>query len=114
MDWVWDKWTKGAVFEVVDKRLKGEFDEVEVLVVVKLGLMCSSNAPSARPHMRQIVKYLDGEVALPENIAPPCYGGEMGGYGIEFEDYVHSYPSSSGLDNVSNTSVRTEGEYVEC
>lgn len=94
VDWVWDKWRQGVVLEVVDKRLKGEFDEVEVLVVVKLGLMCSSNAPSARPPMKQIVKYLEGEVPLPENLAPPCDGGDKGSYGIESEDYVHSYPSS--------------------
>ncbi|KAI3519956.1 hypothetical protein L1887_09176 [Cichorium endivia] len=95
VDFVWDKWTKGTVLEAVDKRLKGEFDEVEVLLVVKLGLMCSSNAPSGRPDMRWIVKYLEGEVPLPENVAPPCDGDDKGSFGIEFEDYVHSYPSSS-------------------
>lgn len=93
VDFVWDKWTKGTVLEAVDKRLEGEFDEVEVLLVVKLGLMCSSNAPSARPDMRWIVKYLEGEVPLPENLAPP--GDDKGSFGIDFEDYVHSYPSSS-------------------
>lgn len=35
VEWVWDKWKQGAVLEGVDRRLGGEFDEVEVVVVVK-------------------------------------------------------------------------------
>lgn len=113
VDWVWDKWRKEAVLEVVDSRLNGEFDEVEALVVIKLGLMCSSNTPSARPAMRQIVRYLEGEVPLPESLAPPCEGGGKGSHGWEFEDYVHSYPTSSCLDNVSNWSGGVEETYVD-
>ncbi|XP_071706358.1 L-type lectin-domain containing receptor kinase S.4 [Rutidosis leptorrhynchoides] len=113
VDWVWDKWTEDAVFEVVDSKLKGEFDEVEVLMVIKLGLMCSNNAPSARPAMKQVVRYLEREVALPERLVPPCNGGQKGSQRWEFEDYVHSYPSSSILDNVSNSSVGVEEEFVD-
>ncbi|PWA59102.1 concanavalin A-like lectin protein kinase family protein [Artemisia annua] len=113
VDWVWDNWTKEAVLEVVDSRLKGEFYGVEVLVIIKLGLMCSSNAPSVHPTMRQVVRYLEGEIPFPEGLAPPCEASEKGGHGWVFEDYVHSYPSSSILDNVSNWSVGVEEEYVD-
>lgn len=113
VDWVWDKWTKEAVLEVVDSRLKGEFDEVEVLMVIKLGLMCSSNTPSVRPTMRQVIRYLEGEIPLPEGLAPPCEASEKGSQGWVFEDYVHSYPSSSILDNASNWSVGVEEECVD-
>ncbi|KAK1409448.1 hypothetical protein QVD17_35974 [Tagetes erecta] len=113
VDWVWDKWTKEVVLEVVDSKLKGEFDEVEVLLVIKLGLMCSSNAPSARPAMRQVLRYLEGEVPLPESIAPPCDSARKGSHGWEFEDYVYSYPSSSYLDNVSNWSAGIGDEYID-
>ncbi|KAG5557806.1 hypothetical protein RHGRI_007895 [Rhododendron griersonianum] len=53
-----------------------------------------------RPSMRQVVRYLEGEAGLPEEVAPPGEydGGKRGGGGgIEFEDFVHSYPSSSGM-----------------
>ncbi|KAK9061151.1 hypothetical protein SSX86_018331 [Deinandra increscens subsp. villosa] len=113
VDWVWDKWTKEAVLEVVDSKLKGEFDEEEVLMVIKLGLMCSSNAPSSRPAMRQVVRYLEWEVPLPEGLAPPWESGKDGSQGWEFEDYVHSYPSSSFLDNVSNWSPGIEEGYID-
>ncbi|KAJ9539902.1 hypothetical protein OSB04_026408 [Centaurea solstitialis] len=113
VDWVWDKWTKQKVLEVVDSRLNGQFNEVEVLVVIKLGLMCSSNAPSARPDMRQVIRYLEGEVPLPDGLAPPCEDGEKGGHGVDSEDYVHSYPSSSCLDKASNWSAGVEEGYVD-
>ncbi|XP_038690060.1 L-type lectin-domain containing receptor kinase S.4 [Tripterygium wilfordii] len=105
VDWVWDRWNIGAILDVVDPRLNGEFDELEAVVVLKLGLMCSNNAPEARPSMRQVVRYLDGEAALPEVVAPPsdaydtkmsnskgstCESGGSGGG--ECGDYVHSYP----------------------
>ncbi|KAI7737597.1 hypothetical protein M8C21_024721 [Ambrosia artemisiifolia] len=100
VDWVWDKWAKESVLEVVDSKLKGEYDEVEVLMVIKLGLMCSSNSPSARPPMRQVIRYLEGEVPLPESIPPPLESSGKGSNAWEFEDYAHSYPSSSFIDNV--------------
>nr|GEX71473.1 L-type lectin-domain containing receptor kinase S.4-like [Tanacetum cinerariifolium] len=76
VEWVWDKWHEGALLEVVDSRLKGEFDEVEVKMVLKLGLMCSRDEPSFRPTMRQVITYLEGKVPLAEDIlAPPPYEG---------------------------------------
>ena len=74
VDWVWEQWRLGAIFEVVDSRLEGEFDELEVVVLLKLGLMCSNNEPKARPTMRQVVRYLDGELPLPEVVEAPQGG----------------------------------------
>lgn len=113
VDWVWDRWKAGAILEVVDPRLNGEFNEIEALDVVKLGLMCSNDAAEARPTMRQVVRYLEGEVPLPQAVAAPdacdgkkekTSGGGAGVDGPEFEDFVHSYPNSSLLEKVSNWS----------
>ncbi|KAG5553958.1 hypothetical protein RHGRI_011730 [Rhododendron griersonianum] len=38
----------------------------EVELVLKLGLMCSDTEPAARPNMRQVVEYLEGDIPLPE------------------------------------------------
>uniref|UniRef100_A0A6M2F083 non-specific serine/threonine protein kinase n=1 Tax=Populus davidiana TaxID=266767 RepID=A0A6M2F083_9ROSI len=77
VDWVWDKWKSGAILDVVDPRLNGEFDETEAVLLLKLGLMCSNYLPKVRPLMRKIVRYLEGEVALPELVAAPdVYDGE--------------------------------------
>ncbi|PRQ59243.1 putative protein kinase RLK-Pelle-L-LEC family [Rosa chinensis] len=111
VDWVWDKWKAGAILDVVDPRLEGEFDEFEVVVVLKLGIMCSNNVPKARPTMRQVVRYLEGELLLPEAVASPgayerSKDGGDGSTGGEFEDYVHSYsyPPSSYFDKASTWS----------
>ncbi|GAB2252114.1 hypothetical protein Droror1_Dr00004961 [Drosera rotundifolia] len=85
---------------------------MEALVVLKLGLMCSSDAPVSRPSMRG-GQYLDGENSLPEVLAPPggyvwkkdvSISGDGGSVG-EFEGYLHSYPESSYLENMSTLST---------
>ncbi|KAL2248822.1 UNVERIFIED_CONTAM: L-type lectin-domain containing receptor kinase S.4 [Sesamum indicum] len=99
VDWVWDKWKQGSILEVVDSRLQGKYDETEAVVVIKLGLLCSNNAQAKRPSMRQAMRYLEGEMALPQVLAAPS---EFDGKKVDdngrrsspgFEDSVHSYPS---------------------
>ncbi|KAL3826023.1 hypothetical protein ACJIZ3_022052 [Penstemon smallii] len=95
VDYVWSKWSEGSILDVVDLNLKGDFDENEVLMVLKLGLMCLSNEQLGRPSMRQVVSYLEGEVEIMDYDlrVPTATGGcvEVGG----FEDYLHSYTPSS-------------------
>ncbi|XP_022748285.1 L-type lectin-domain containing receptor kinase S.4-like [Durio zibethinus] len=116
VEWVWERWQRRAVLEVVDPKLNGDFDELEAVVVIKLGLMCSNDAPEARPTIRQVVRYLEGEVALPELVPSPCgydskKGNTSGGTG--FEDYVHSYPDSSYFDKASACSSAFEDRDVD-
>ncbi|XP_039002557.1 L-type lectin-domain containing receptor kinase S.4-like [Hibiscus syriacus] len=77
VDWVREKYREGSVFDVVDTRLNGQYGEDEMLMVLKLGLICSNDVPVARPSMRQVVKYLDGESELPDHsvsVSPSSYG----------------------------------------
>ncbi|KAK8552826.1 hypothetical protein V6N12_041400 [Hibiscus sabdariffa] len=120
VDWVWERWQSGAALEVVDPKLNGDLDEVEAIVVIKLGLMCSNDAPDARPTMRQVVRYLEGEALLPEVIQSPGGYDSKKGHGSvhsstgRFEDYVHSYPNSSHFDDkVSTYSPPFEDEDVD-
>ncbi|XP_030492307.2 L-type lectin-domain containing receptor kinase S.4 [Cannabis sativa] len=99
VDWVWEQWRVGAVLGVVDPRLGGEFDETEVVVSIKLGLICSNDKPEARPTMKQIVRYLEREAPLPDVVPPP--NGEVGKSG-GLEDYVHSYPILSKVSTFSS------------
>ena len=61
----------------MDSRLGGDFDEVEAILVLKLGLMCSNDAPKSRPTMRHVVRCLETKLALEE------------------EDFMQSYPTTS-------------------
>ena len=47
----------GAV-ECVDPALDGEFPEEEALPVLKLGMVCTSQVPSNRPSMAEVVQIL--------------------------------------------------------
>ncbi|GFQ04767.1 L-type lectin-domain containing receptor kinase s.4 [Phtheirospermum japonicum] len=105
-DYVWSKWKEGRVLDVVDRRIKGEFDQNEVLMVLKLGLMCLSNEQSARPSMRQIVSYLEGESEMTEVLMAPGHSADNGG----FEDYMHSFASSSFDKTSSSYTVSASGD----
>ncbi|KAL0347337.1 UNVERIFIED_CONTAM: L-type lectin-domain containing receptor kinase S.4 [Sesamum calycinum] len=105
VDYVWNKWKEGSILEVVDQKMKGDFDENEVVMILKLGIICSSNEQSARPSMRQVVSYLEGEVEIPEVLRAPAACGDEGG----FEDYLHSYASSS-FEKTSSYTVMTNGD----
>ncbi|XP_022767587.1 L-type lectin-domain containing receptor kinase S.4-like [Durio zibethinus] len=108
VDWVWEKFIKGRLLDVVDTRLNGKYNEGEMLMVLKLGLICSNDVPLSRPSMRQLVRYLDGEAELPENLRPR--GTFDGGKGLAegFDAFMHSYPSSS-FDKMSSYSFMENG-----
>ncbi|XP_043706740.1 L-type lectin-domain containing receptor kinase IV.1-like [Telopea speciosissima] len=66
MDWVLSCWSKGLILETVDPKLGTEYKVEEMEMVLKLGLLCSHSIPVARPPMRQVLRYLEGEVPIPE------------------------------------------------
>lgn len=116
VDWVWDLWSKNRWSEAVDIQLKGAYDVEEAEVAMKVGLLCSQPLPALRPTMREVARYLDGgdTTEVPVVPSPPPAGlyeyeaaaaakGRVG-----FEDFVHSYPSSS-FEKVSATSQVTVG-----
>ncbi|XP_059458988.1 L-type lectin-domain containing receptor kinase S.4-like [Corylus avellana] len=90
VDWVWEKWRVGEILDVVDPRMEGKFDQVEAVLVFKLGLMCSNDSPEARPTMRQVVRYLERELEMQEQVAEP-YRKTSGAA----EDYLQFYPNTS-------------------
>ncbi|KAK9127002.1 hypothetical protein Scep_015848 [Stephania cephalantha] len=107
VDWVVSCWNKGAVLQVVDPRLSGGSGDVkEMELALKVGLLCSHAVVNARPSMRQVVQFLEGDVAptpLPANLDSSFYCGmPFPQFG---EGFDHSYPSSSDRGFVSMSSV---------
>jgi serine/threonine protein kinase len=76
VDWVLEHWQNGSLMQTMDKRLQGNYDNDEANMVLKLGLLCLHPLPTARPAMRQVMEYLDGDVALPE-MAPTHFNENM-------------------------------------
>ncbi|KAM0952632.1 putative protein kinase RLK-Pelle-L-LEC family [Dioscorea sansibarensis] len=68
LDWVKECYLKGKMHEVVDGKLGGEFNMEEMELVVKLGIVCCSSRPDARPSMRQVTKYLNGDECLSDDL----------------------------------------------
>lgn len=50
---------EGCLEECIDERLKGSFPAEEAIPLMKLGLICSSQVPSNRPDMREVVSILE-------------------------------------------------------
>ncbi|KAF6983812.1 hypothetical protein CFC21_001920 [Triticum aestivum] len=65
--WVRDHGVKGDLVRAVDERLDGWYDKEEVRLVLWLGLACSQWRPEARPSMRQVCQYLNGEEEMQED-----------------------------------------------
>ncbi|KAM3197111.1 hypothetical protein ACQJBY_072655 [Aegilops geniculata] len=66
VDWVIERWHNGSLMDTVDPRLQGHYDVDDASLVLKLGLLCSHPFTSARPTMRQVMQYLEGDTPLPE------------------------------------------------
>nr|WIL59911.1 nodulation protein [Melilotus officinalis] len=99
VEWVWEKFKEGRILEVVDPKLNGDFNQSEVIMVLKLGLMCSNDVPTIRPSMRQVVRILDGEVELLNEVRKP--GGIDSQEG--FDEFLHSLGTSS-FDKTNSSS----------
>ncbi|KAJ8899913.1 hypothetical protein K2173_019617 [Erythroxylum novogranatense] len=85
----------GEILEARDLTFGTEYIATEVELVLKLGLLCSHSEPAARPSMRQVVQFLEGDVPLLE-LSSLCISAS----GLSFEnregfsDLALSYPSS--------------------
>ncbi|KAJ0021085.1 hypothetical protein Pint_32756 [Pistacia integerrima] len=66
VEWVINCWKRGAIINASDPRLEGIYAEEQMELVLKLGLFCSHPNPAARPNMRQLMQYLDGDAKLPD------------------------------------------------
>ncbi|XP_022145628.1 L-type lectin-domain containing receptor kinase IV.1-like [Momordica charantia] len=90
VDWVFLCWARGAIVEAKDPNLGTEYVAEEIEMVLKLGLLCSQSNPMARPSMRQIVQYLEGDAPMPEMTSIETSDGDYEG----FDDLAMSYSSS--------------------
>ncbi|KAL5750328.1 hypothetical protein ACOSP7_024931 [Xanthoceras sorbifolium] len=104
VDWVIDCWDKGAILDASDPKLEGLFAQEQMELVLKLGLFCSHPNPAARPSMRQVMQYLDGDVKLPD-IPPDSTVRAVFSASNEASHIV--MPFSSLLENSSPATIST-------
>ncbi|CAL5058162.1 unnamed protein product [Urochloa decumbens] len=105
VDWVGEHWRNGSITKAADTRTLNMCTLDEVSLVLKLGLMCSHPLPNARPTMRQVMEYLDGDMILPD-LSPADLSSTMleWMYNPELNTNVMSYVSSTSSGVVSDLS----------
>uniref|UniRef100_K3ZZU2 Protein kinase domain-containing protein n=1 Tax=Setaria italica TaxID=4555 RepID=K3ZZU2_SETIT len=105
VDWVAEHWRRGLIIDAADTMIPSGFDPDEITLVLKLGLMCSHPLPNARPSMRQVIQYLDGDMPLP-NLSSTSLNFTMLGrmYGTDFNQNMMSSMSSASSGAVSDFS----------
>ncbi|KAJ3675567.1 hypothetical protein LUZ60_004609 [Juncus effusus] len=95
VDSVLENWQKGSLINIMDPRITDDYRVHEVDMVVKLGLLCSHPLAGARPSMRQIMQYLDGQTPLPELSATNMNFSMLAMLQSDgFDSYIMSYPST--------------------
>ncbi|XP_050142583.1 L-type lectin-domain containing receptor kinase IV.1-like [Malus sylvestris] len=108
VDWVFTCWSRCNILEARDQNFGTDFVTEEVELVLKLGLLCSHSEPSARPSMRQLVQYLEGDIALPElSVLGISSSGLTFAHHEGFDDFAMSY-SSSVAKGFSHSSYAAE------
>ena len=64
--------------EVVDPNLGSEFDEKQAERMIKVALLCTNASPKLRPTMSAVIRMLEGEDKIPEEVSDPSiYGKDM-------------------------------------
>ncbi|RZC64284.1 hypothetical protein C5167_007970 [Papaver somniferum] len=74
---VWDYYGRGDLLDAADKKLKREFNELEMEQLMVLGLWCASPEPKSRPLATQVINFLKFESPSPKPLLelppPPVY-----------------------------------------
>ncbi|GAA0147390.1 hypothetical protein LIER_07101 [Lithospermum erythrorhizon] len=65
MDWVIECLQLGQILDAVDPKLSSQYVVEEMELVLGLGLLCSHPRQEARPTMRHVLRYLNGDEAMP-------------------------------------------------
>ncbi|KAA8549311.1 hypothetical protein F0562_000995 [Nyssa sinensis] len=114
VDWIFEMWKQGAILETSDPRLGGVYVAEEMELVLKLGMLCSHPDPAARPNIRRVIQYLDGDAILPDILLDGAGVGMVERGNIEVSaEFVVLFPSTSGkassLSMSSNESILFRG-----
>ncbi|KAI3830321.1 hypothetical protein MKW92_046983, partial [Papaver armeniacum] len=91
-----------------------DFSEGEVVLVLKLGLLCTNSADTNRRSMRQVVRYLEGEAKAPESLS--SFGEYESGKNPGFDDFLtfsnYSFNNGAAENGKTTTKVATATDNV--
>ncbi|XP_058219059.1 cold-responsive protein kinase 1-like [Rhododendron vialii] len=111
----WELYERSELVGLVDTSLNGEFDAEVACRFLKIGLLCTQDAPNIRPFMSTVVKMLTGEIDIEgKEIKKPALISEF----MDLRDKTthkakpnktnSSYIDTSSLGNLKNSLSSSE------
>ncbi|RWR77348.1 L-type lectin-domain-containing protein [Cinnamomum micranthum f. kanehirae] len=95
VEWVWELHENGRLLEAADNRLRTDYDKKQMECLMMVGLWCAQPDPSSRPPIRQVMRVLNMEEAMP--VLPNRMPGPMTIYNIPPETVYSNPPSMSSV-----------------
>eukprot|EP00249_Psilotum_nudum_P020361 c27668_g1_i1 orf=653-3664(-) len=98
LDWAWNDYEKGNLLDLADPIMPDNYDETEILRVIRVALLCAQASPSMRPTMTRVVSMLQGDVAITSMPSKPIFL-------VELEAQIGTHPRRrSAATNVATDS----------
>ncbi|XP_058099377.1 L-type lectin-domain containing receptor kinase IV.1-like [Magnolia sinica] len=104
VEWVSECWRRGKILEAADRKMGQEYNEEQMELVLKLGLLCSHPVAAERPSMRQVMQFLDRDACLPD-LSSDGLGAAILSHHKGSDDIHLSYPSSFELGFPNSSSI---------
>ncbi|KAK4594529.1 hypothetical protein RGQ29_018274 [Quercus rubra] len=107
----WELYERRELVGLIDTALNGDFDVEEACKFLKIGLLCTQDAPKLRPSMSTVVKMLTGKKDLDDNkITKPGLISDFMDLKVRGDQKkpdttITSSNASSGSDNLDNSAL---------
>ncbi|EHA8588330.1 Cysteine-rich receptor-like protein kinase 6 [Cocos nucifera] len=101
VNYVWERWVKGTILEILDPSLTNHCPRSEVLRCVHIGLLCVQENPSDRPNMSQIVVMFNSNSVSLQAPSKPAFC--IGRSGMDSGAYSNEYNLSGGTHDQSSS-----------
>lgn len=73
----------------MNPRLAGTFDSEDMMIAIKVALVCSDDSAANRPVMSSVVSMLEGKTLVPEMVSTPSDGEYNARLQRHFESLLH-------------------------
>ncbi|KAK8706427.1 hypothetical protein V6N13_049994 [Hibiscus sabdariffa] len=100
----WELYERRELVALVDDLLNGDFDAEEACRYLKIGLLCTQDAPKLRPSMTSVVKMLTGEKDVNERkITKPGLISDFMDLKVRSSDNTRSEPKNTSYNAFSSS-----------
>ncbi|XP_074311234.1 cold-responsive protein kinase 1-like [Silene latifolia] len=105
---IWERYQQRELVVMVDDMLNGDYDAEEACNFLKIGLLCTQDAPKLRPSMSTVVKMLTGRINIDDVvITAPGLISDLSD--LKVRDPHNDASGSSSKDTTSSHSAASTG-----